>query len=186
MVEHRKNVPTRKAYVPSGWFIVLTIMICLGGAGWLATLVVGDSGDDTAPARTSATPKPSATPSTSASPEPASPEPESTKKTPKPTPSPSASSAAPTAAREASVSVLNNTGIVGAAKAFSVKVASAGWTLGGIGNWTGSIDGNTIYYPAPLQAQAELLGQDVGIDRIRPSVAPMRMDRLTIILSDPR
>lgn len=181
MVEHRKNVPTRKAYVPSGWFIVLTIMICLGGAGWLATIVVGDSDDDATPpvASASATPSPSTSPSST----------KATGKTPKPsaTPEPTPTSTTPSpVARTSAVAVLNNTGIVGAAKAFSVKVQAAGWTLGGIGNWTGSIDGNTIYYPTELQAQAELLGQDVGIDRIRPSVAPMRMDRLTIILSDPR
>ena len=40
-----------------------------------------------------------------------------------------------------------------------------------------------MYYPPGLQAQAELLAKDVGIDRIRPAVAPMRTDRLTIILS---
>lgn len=178
MVAHRKNVPTRKAHVPSGWFIVLTIMLCLGGAGWLGALLIDGSDDSSG--------KPVATkPSISISPE-------STKKTPKPTksttpepttPTPSATTTSPAVVREAKVSVLNNSSIVGAAKAFSAKVTAAGWTLGGIGNWKGVIDGNTIYYPPGLQAQAELLSTDVGISRIRPSVAPMGMDRLTIILS---
>lgn len=174
MVEHRKNIPTRKAYVPSSWFIVLTVMLCVGGAGWLGALLVDDSDDSSA--------KPVATkPSISISPEP-------TKKstTPAPTattPSPSASTTAPAVTREASVAVLNNSNIVGAAKAFAGKVTAAGWTLGGVGNWRGAIDGNTIYYPPGLQAQAELLSADVGIKRVRPSVAPMSMDRLTVILS---
>lgn len=176
MVEHRKNVPTRKAYVPTGWFIVLTIMLCVGGAGWLGALLLDDSDDSSA--------TPGATkPSISISPEP-------TKKTKTPTPTPtattptpSATTSAPAVARNARVSVLNNSNIVGAARAFSGKVSAAGWTLDGIGNWRGAIDGNTIYYPPDLKAQAELLSDDVDIDRIRPSVAPMRMDRLTIILS---
>lgn len=176
MVEHRKNIPTRKAYVPTGWFIVLTVMLCVGAAGWLGALLIDDSDDS------SATPG-AMKPSISISPEP-------TKKTKTPTPSPtattptpSATTKAPAVAREARVSVLNNSNIVGAAKAFSGKVSAAGWTLDGIGNWRGSIDGNTIYYPSGLKDQAELLSKDVDIDRIRPSVAPMRMDRLTVILS---
>jgi hypothetical protein len=55
--------------------------------------------------------------------------------------------------------------------------------LAGIGNWTGSIPANTVYYPPGLQSQAERLAKDVGIGRVRPSVSPMRSDRLTIILS---
>ncbi|MFI5426939.1 LytR C-terminal domain-containing protein [Aeromicrobium sp. UC242_57] len=179
MVAHRKNVPTRKAHVPSTWFIVLTIMLCVGGAGSLGALVL--DGDD----EPSATP-PSASPSISLSPEPTEktedPRPSTT--TPKPAPTATTpTTATPEVAREAAVSVLNNSNIVGAAKAFSGKVTDAGWTLGGIGNWSGVIDGNTVYYPPGLQAQAELLAKDVDIDRVRPSIAPMRMDRLTVILS---
>lgn len=175
MVAHRKNIQTRKAHVPAGWFIVLTIMLCIGGAGWLGALVLNDDDDSTAP--------PSPKPSISISPEPtkktatATPTPKAT------TPSPTATTKAPEIKREAQVSVLNNSSVVGAAKAFSNKVISAGWTVSGIGNWSGSIDGNTIYYPAGFEDQATLLAADVGIDRIRPSIAPMKMDRLTIILS---
>lgn len=183
MVAHRKNVPTRKAYVPSGWFIVLSVMLIIGGAGWLGALVVGDDNKTSASApepTISMSPEPSTSPSGKAPSGKAS-------KTPAPTPTASASASAPSAtpavARTATVSVLNNSGIAGAAKAFSAKVTGKGWTLGGIGNWTGRIDGNTIYYPEGMQAQARLLGQDVAIDRILPAVAPMRMDRLTIILS---
>lgn len=173
-MDHRKNVPTRKAHVPSSWFIVLTIMLCLGGAGWLGALLIGDS--DSSPDQPVAT-----KPSISMSPEP-------TKKTkePKPsatTPKPSATPTTSTVERDVPVSVLNNSSIVGAAKAFSAKVASAGWEVVGIGNWTGLIDGNTVYYPPEFKAQAELLAEDVGIKRVRPSVAPMKTDRLTVILS---
>lgn len=179
MVAHRKNVPPPKAFVPSSWFIVLTVMLVVGGAGWLGWLLIDDDADApvaspsaSAPA---ASPDPTPAPSTSAEPTP-----EPTDDTPsptEPTPSPAA------VEREATVSVLNNSGVAGAARTFSSKVTAAGWRLGGVGNWTGSIGANTVYYPPGLQAQAELLAADVEIDRIRPSVAPMRPDRLTIILS---
>lgn len=177
MVAHRKNTSPPKAYVPSSWVIVLTTMIVIGAAGWLGWLLL----DDDAPSDVTASPStPAASKTPSASP--------STKATPKPSASatPAPTEATPSAEREAPVAVLNNSGIVGAARTFSGKVTAAGWTLSGIGNWTGSIPANTVYYPEGLQAQAELLGKDVGIDRIKPSVAPMRTDRLTIILSGPQ
>ncbi|KAA1379758.1 LytR C-terminal domain-containing protein [Aeromicrobium fastidiosum] len=179
MVAHRKNVPAPEAYVPSSWFIVLTVLVVIGAGGWLGWLVVDD---DPAPADTvsQAATAPAASPSApagSVSPD----EPEASDATPSPEePDPSE---APAAQRTAPVSVLNNSGVVGAARTFSAKVTAAGWRLGGIGNWTGSIPANTVYYPPALQAQAELLAADVGIERVRPSVSPMRTDRLTIILS---
>lgn len=179
MVAHRKNVPAPAAYVPSSWFIVLTVMLVVGAGGWLGWLVLDDdpaTADAAAPAPASsaATTAP-ATPAPTDSPEPA---PEESEQTPAPE-----DSEEPATDRSATVSVLNNSGIVGAARAFSAKVTTAGWPLGGIGNWTGSIGANTVYYPPGLQAQAQLLAEDVDIQRVRPSVSPMRTDRLTIILS---
>jgi len=175
MVAHRRNVPPPKAYVPSSWFIVLTAMVLVGAAGWLGWLVLDDDAADDA----ALPPSPSVTvaPTTPAE---ESPEPEQTPEPTETTPT------APAAERTATVSVLNNSGIVGAARTFSGKVTGAGWTLGGIGNWTGSIGANTVYYPPGLQDQAQLLAADVDIERVRPSVAPMRSDRLTIILSGPQ
>lgn len=191
MVEHRKNVPPPQANVPSSWVIVLTVLVVIGGAGWLGWLLVDDdpATPGTSAASTSsgreaseapATPSPDASPSPDATAEPSD-EPSAEATDEPSTDEPSTD--APAADRSASVSVLNNSGIVGAARTFSVKVAESGWTLAGIGNWTGSIPSNTVYYPEGLQAQAELLARDVGIERVRPRVSPMRTDRLTIILS---
>ena len=182
MVAHRKNVPPPKAFVPSSWFIVLTVMLVVGGAGWLGWLLVDDDAAD---------PVASPSPSVSASSATPTPEPEpseSVDPTPEPsdTPEPVETPATPEVGRDAIVSVLNNSGIAGAARTFSGKVTSSGWQLGGVGNWTGSIGTNTVYYPDGLQDQAELLAADVGIDRVLPRVAPMRPDRLTIILSGPQ
>jgi cytoskeletal protein RodZ len=184
MVAHRKNVPAPRAYVPSTWFVVLSVMLVVGAGGWLGWLVVGDgSSPSEAAAPTAASTKPPTT-------TPLEPEPSPTSSTPSPDASPepapdetSDSPDEPATQRTAPVSVLNNSGVVGAARTFSAKVAGSGWTVSGIGNWSGSIPANTVYYPPSLQSQAERLAADVGISRVRPSVSPMRTDRLTIILS---
>ncbi len=82
--------------------------------------------------------------------------------------------------------MLNNTTIQGLATTYSAKVKAAGWTDVRVGNWRGSIAGNTVYFPSQLEQQAKLLGDDLGIDRIVPSIAGMRTDRLTIILAGPQ
>ena len=176
MVEHRKT-PSRKAFVPPSWFIVLTVVAILGSAGWLGWSVV--DGNDTAEASNSA---PVATPTSTASVE------TTPSTTPTPTPTPTASptpekTKVPEVPRDARVSVLNNTRSPGLAASFAGRVRQAGWTIAAVGNWRGSVVGNTVYYPGGLEDRAALLGKDLGIGRIMQSVAPMRMDRLTVILS---
>ena len=174
-MDHRRT-PAGKAYVPASWFIVLTIMLCVGAAGWLGWLFVDNDPDTpaadatTPPAAVTTTPSPTVT----------------TETTPAPTPTPSRTTEEPEASRDAPVAVLNNTTIQGLAATYSTKVRAAGWTNVTIGNWRGSIAGNTVYFPPQLEEQAKLLGDDLDIGRIMPSVAPMRTDRLTIILSGPQ
>ena len=170
-MDHRRT-PSGKAYVPASWFIVLTIMLCIGAAGWLGWLFV-DNDPDT----------PAAEPTTSASSKSPTPKPTKTTET---TPSPTATTETTAADRNAGVSVLNNTTIQGLATTYSAKVKAAGWTDVRVGNWRGSIAGNTVYFPSQLEQQAKLLGDDLGIDRILPSIAGMRTDRLTIILAGPQ
>ena len=173
-MDHRRT-PPGKAYVPASWFIVLTIMLCIGAAGWLGWLFV-DNDPET----------PAAGPTTSAPSKTASPTPtETAETTPSPTPT-TETPETPEADRTAGVSVLNNTTIQGLATTYSAKVRSAGWTDVRVGNWRGSIAGNTVYFPPQLEQQAKLLGDDLGISRILPSIAGMRTDRLTIILAGPQ
>ena len=174
-MEHRRT-PSGKAYVPASWFIVLTILLCIGAAGWLGWLLVDDG--PATPAAGATTPPPALT----TTPEPTTPTPT----TPSPTPTRTETTKEPEADRTAPVSVLNNTTIQGLAATFSAKVRAAGWTDVTVGNWRGSIGGNTVYYPPQLEEQAKLLGEDLGIGRVLPSIAPMRTDRLTIILSGPQ
>jgi hypothetical protein len=40
-----------------------------------------------------------------------------------------------------------------------------------------------VYYPDRLKAAGALLARDLGISRVKPAIAPMRPDRLTVILT---
>ncbi|MGH3424098.1 MAG: LytR C-terminal domain-containing protein [Nocardioidaceae bacterium] len=81
------------------------------------------------------------------------------------------------------VEVYNNTQIAGLADSTSARVQGAGWKVVGTDNWYGNIPDTTVYYPDRLKKQAELLAEDLKIDRVRPAVEPMRFDRLTLILT---
>lgn len=81
------------------------------------------------------------------------------------------------------VEVYNNSGISGLAGSTAERASGAGWKVVGSDNWYGTIPASTVYYPARLEAEAKLLGRDLGIRRLRPSISPMRLDRLTVILT---
>lgn len=84
---------------------------------------------------------------------------------------------------EVYVEVYNNSGIRGLAAGTAAKATQVGWQVVGEDNWQGIIPASTVYYPARLEAAAKLLALDLGIQRTAPAVEPMRMDRLTIILT---
>lgn len=81
------------------------------------------------------------------------------------------------------VEVYNNSGISGLAGRFADRAAGAGWQVVGSDNWYGTIPASTVYFPPRLRDEAELLGRDLGVNRLRPAIAPMRFDRLTVILT---
>ena len=81
------------------------------------------------------------------------------------------------------VEVYNNSGISGLAGSTAARAQGAGWQVVGSDNWYGTIQASTVYFPSRLQDQATLLARDLGIARVRPSIAPMRGDRLTVILT---
>lgn len=84
---------------------------------------------------------------------------------------------------EVYVEVFNNSGIKGLAATTATKATQIGWQVVGEDNWVGSIPASTVYYPARLKAEAKQLSLDLGIARTAPAVEPMKMDRLTIILT---
>ena len=81
------------------------------------------------------------------------------------------------------VEVYNNSGISGLAGSTASRAQGAGWQVVGSDNWYGTIPASTVYYPPRLRSQAKMLGKDLGIGRLKPSIAPMRGDRLTVILT---
>lgn len=172
MTGHRRT-PNRRGFIPPAWAVVGAVVVCLAAAGWVGVLLInGDDTDSASPTVTATTPTPSATtPSPDPSTEPTATEPTVDE---------------PTVERTAPVSVLNNTTIANLATTYSQQVQQKGWTISGVGNWRGQIVSNTVYYPAGLEDQGRLLAEDMGIDRVKPSIAPMKSDRLTIILSGPQ
>lgn len=84
---------------------------------------------------------------------------------------------------EVYVEVYNNSGISGLAGSTASRASGAGWQVVGSDNWYGTIPTSTVYYPPRLRTEAKLLAKDLGIDRLKPAIAPMRMDRLTVILT---
>jgi hypothetical protein len=81
------------------------------------------------------------------------------------------------------VEIYNNSGITGLAGRTAARAQGAGWQVVGSDNWYGTITASTVYYPARLEAAAKLLAKDLGITRLHPAIAPMRFDRLTVILT---
>ena len=83
------------------------------------------------------------------------------------------------------VSVFNNSHVSGLASAVAGRVAKAGWQVAGSDNWYGTIPTSTVYYPPRLARAGHLLALDLGIHRTMHAVDPMRLDRLTVILTGP-
>jgi hypothetical protein len=82
------------------------------------------------------------------------------------------------------VEVYNNSGITGLAGRVATDATGIGWQVVGTDNWYGgNIPANTVYYPQRLKAAAKVLALDLGIKRLAPAVDPMRLDRLTVILT---
>ena len=83
------------------------------------------------------------------------------------------------------VEVYNNSGIKGLAGTTAGRATNAGWQVVGSDNWYGTIPASTVYYPQRLERAGKLLALDLGIQRTAPAVDPMRLDRLTVILTGP-
>lgn len=81
------------------------------------------------------------------------------------------------------VEVYNNSSVSGLAARVGERVSGAGWQVVGTDNWYGTISATSVYFPPKLERAAKLLALDLGVQRVVPAVAPMRMDRLTVILT---
>ena len=83
------------------------------------------------------------------------------------------------------VVVFNNSNVTGLAGKVAAKASQIGWQVVGSDNWYGTIPASTVYYPQRLAKAGKLLALDLGIQRTAPAVDPMRLDRLTVILTGP-
>ena len=81
------------------------------------------------------------------------------------------------------VVVFNNSNVKGLAGSTATRAQGKGWNVVATDNWYGTVDASTVYYGPKLKAAAELLADDLGITRVKASIAPMRPDRLTVILT---
>jgi hypothetical protein len=81
------------------------------------------------------------------------------------------------------VEVYNNSNVTGLAGKTGGRAQRAGWDVVGTDNWYGTVDASTVYFGAHLKAAGTLLAQDLGIAKVKPATAPMRADRLTVILT---
>ena len=81
------------------------------------------------------------------------------------------------------VVVFNNSGVTGLAGRTAERLTGAGWNVVGSDNWYGTIPTTTVYYPASLEREARLVAKDLRVDRVKPAVDPMAMDRVTVILT---
>jgi LytR cell envelope-related transcriptional attenuator len=81
------------------------------------------------------------------------------------------------------VGVYNNSGITGLASDKAATLEAAGWKVATTDNWYGDIPANTVYFPAGLRQDAVRLAKTLHITRLRPAVAPMPLDRLTVIFT---
>jgi hypothetical protein len=81
------------------------------------------------------------------------------------------------------VTVFNNSNVKGLAGKTASRAQRDGWNVVGTDNWYGTIDTSTVYYGPRLKAAAAELAHDLGIARVKPAIAPMKLDRLTVILT---
>ena len=112
--------------------------------------------------------------------------PETTAPTAEPTPSKPEKPKKPKVDRsKVYVVVFNNSNVTGLAGKVAARASQIGWQVVGSDNWYGTIPASTVYYPNRLEKAGKLLALDLGIQRTAPAVDPMRLDRLTVILTAP-
>ena len=161
MIDHRRTQSQRAYQLPS-WFFVLTVIlsvIALAYAGWA---FFGHPSDVTMKATE---------PTVSTSP------------TVTPTQQPTSSPKADGGQRSGiDVVVLNASETPGLAARVADMAREAGWTVGEVGDWIYPAVINAVYYPEGHQSEAELLGEDVGIESVRPARRGMSADGLTVLL----
>lgn len=89
----------------------------------------------------------------------------------------------PVVRKDVIVEIYNTSAIKGLAARTASKAAVLNWQVVGTDNWSASVPAPTIYFGPRLEDAARLLAKDLGINRVRPAVDPMKPDRVTVILT---
>ena len=160
---HLRRRDQRGAVLPSPVVMLSVIAVAMAAIAFVATR--GAEPTEREVTQVAQEPTPSATPTA--------------KPTKKPKPPPAVKRG------EVFVEVYNNSGITGLAGGVAEQAGAAGWQVVGTDNWVGSIPTTTVYYPKRLKREADLLALDLGVKRTYLAVAPMKLDRLTLILTAP-
>jgi hypothetical protein len=159
----------RGVVFPSPVVILSVIAVAMAGIAFVATRDSG--GKDEREITTISQPSTSAAPSETAAP--------SAEATPTKKPKPQVDRS------KVYVVVFNNSNVTGLAGKVASQATQIGWQVVGSDNWYGTIPSSTVYYPKRLERAAKQLALDLGIQRTAPAVDPMRLDRLTVILTGP-
>jgi hypothetical protein len=80
------------------------------------------------------------------------------------------------------VELFDNNGVTGQAEQAAAVLQGAGWNVSATDNWYGNIPADTVYYPPALHDAAVKLAKVLHIERLHTAVAPMKFDRLTVIM----
>ena len=159
----------------SGVFPSPVVLLSIVAVVMAAVAFIGTRGEESPERDITPVAQPEATTSPSAEATPNEPTREPRKKKPKPA----------VERAKVYVEVYNNSGISGLAGQVSGRASDVGWQVVGADNWYGTIPTTTVYHPARLARAAQVLAKDLGIERVQPAVAPMKFDRLTVILTGP-
>lgn len=115
----------------------------------------------------------------------AAPTPSAAPTTTAPAPPPPSKTPKPVVRKRVMVEVFNNSSVKGLAAKVGDRAGTVGWQVVGADNWYGNVPATTVYYPTKLKAAGKQLALDLGIKRTAKAQDPMKLDRLTIILTGP-
>ena len=157
----------RGVVFPSPVMLLSIVAVAMAGVAWVATRHHEPTERVVAPAAAQQSPSATHAPSTQPKPHPRKPHKRAFDRS------------------QVVVEVFNNSTVSGLAGRVAVQAAHVGWQVVGSDNWYGTIPASTVYYPPRLARAGHQLALDLGIQRTMPAVAPMRFDRLTVILTGP-
>jgi hypothetical protein len=163
-----RRASERGAVAPASLLAAAVVAVAVGTAGYALTSGPSETVQQ-APATRSAPENHRATPKVSL------------KKTP---PKATATPTPPAISRGTfNVAIYNDSNIRGLAARTSTKAQTVGWKVVTTSQWYGTVATSTVYYPPKMKAAAQQLASDLGITTVKPAVAPMQLDQLTVILT---